>query len=108
MQPASATRIPKGGGQHWGKFTVMVRLTRDRIVRPNLVHVRKGKDDLIPDWDASTNEAGISTLRDDTDAPFIAPLEDLAHLFSGFRFEHCGRVTLVSADPVTVVNVEIL
>jgi hypothetical protein len=90
MQPASATKIP-ACKERLFEFTACTRaaaikITRYWIERAYFAHVRERDDDLVVEWDTSTDQTGITALRNNT-YPFVpAPLDDFTNLLRCSRF----------------------
>lgn len=55
-------------------------LTRNRIKRADFRHVSEIQHDLVVYRYAAADEPGVPALRNERDAPLVAPLHDLAHL----------------------------
>ena len=72
----------------------------------NLVHSLCAQDNLVMDWNWSTDKTSSTALRNDGQLSFIAVLKNCTNVSCCVWLKHDLRVTLVFLGPVSVVDLQ--
>jgi hypothetical protein len=75
-------------------------MTRYRIKRPNFVQVGEGKDNFAVCRNTTSYETSVASLRYNTNASVITPLDNVADLLCGLRSEDRGGRAFIFPHPI--------